>query len=480
MRDEVLETLAGEGVLLEPDAAKFILTKDDPLGFTRAALATMVQHPLILTLDDLRAAAPAAEVHRAVEAIIEQLPSPAPLRRDVGEIKVIRDITGNSCCEGNINDFSRYFNDRYNKIKAMLARRRELVGCLPIPRALRMAREVRIVAMVNEVRTTKNGHKLLEVEDDEGKCPVLILRDSPLINECVVPDEVVGIVGKTSQKGDMVVLNELIRPDIPLRGAGMRPSDSSSKVGFLSDVHVGSNTFLHRQWKNLTRWLNTEGRDEIQYLVLPGDVVDGIGIFPGQEEELEIEDVFQQYHALAEMLKDLPDSMRIVIQPGNHDAVRPAEPQPTFSKRLTEMFDSSVLFVGNPCQLEIEGRSVLSYHGRSIDDWVSSVQGLSYETPLDAMKEMLKRRHMAPIYGMKTPLAPEKEDHLVIQDVPDIFVAGHVHGAGFLDYRGVKVICASTWQAQTPFQRMHNFHPAPAIMPVVHLGTGTIDMMDFN
>jgi DNA polymerase II small subunit len=81
---------------------------------------------------------------------------------------------------------------------------------------------------------------------------------------------------------------------------------------------------------------------------------------------------------------------------------------------------------------------------------------------------------------MKTPLAPEKEDHLVIEDVPDIFVAGHVHGAGFLDYRGVKVICASTWQAQTPFQRMHNFHPAPAIMPVVHLGTGTIEMMDFN
>jgi len=217
----------------------------------------------------------------AVEDLIDQLPDPAPLRRDLGEIKVTRDITGNSTCEGDIIDFARYFNDRFRKIKGMLARRRELVGCLPVPRALRMSREVRMVVMVNEVRTTKNGHKLIEVEDDEGKCPVLILKDSPLINDSIVPDEVIGIVGKTSQKGDMVVLNELIRPDVPLRGAGMQPSDSSSKVGFLSDVHIGSNTFLHRQWNNMAHWLKTEGRDQIQYLVLPGDVVDGIGIFPG-------------------------------------------------------------------------------------------------------------------------------------------------------------------------------------------------------
>ena len=260
----------------------------------------------------------------------------------------------------------------------------------------------------------------------------------------------------------------------------MQPSDSSASVAFLSDVHVGSNTFLHQQWNNMIHWLRTEGRDRIHYLVLPGDIVDGIGVFPGQEDELEIENIFEQYGTLAEMLKEVPDDIRIVIQPGNHDAAQPAEPQPAFSKHISDMFDSSTLFVGNPCYLEIEDRTILSYHGRSIDDWISNVQGLSYDHPLEAMKEMLKRRHLAPIYGGKTPLAPEKEDYLVIDEVPDIFVAGHVHGAGFMDYRGVKVICASTWQAQTSFQRMHNFHPAPAKMPVVHLGTGMVDMLDFN
>jgi DNA polymerase II small subunit len=171
-------------------------------------------------------------VPEALEGGRDMRPAP-PARSRRGTSEILRDITGNSTCEGNIIDFARYFNDRFKKIKRILAQRRELVGCLPVPKALRYDREVRMVAMVNEVRTTKNGHKVLEVEDEEGRCPVLILKDSPMANECVVPDEVIGIIGKASTKGDMVVLNELIRPDLPMR-RGMRPIDSSSSVAFLS------------------------------------------------------------------------------------------------------------------------------------------------------------------------------------------------------------------------------------------------------
>jgi hypothetical protein len=78
------------------------------------------------------------------------------------------------------------------------------------------------------------------------------------------------------------------------------------------------------------------------------------------------------------------------------------------------------------------------------------------------MKEMLKRRHLASMYGGKTPLAPEPRDMMVIDTVPDIFVTGHVHGAGLSHYKGVRLINASTWQSQTSFQKMHNFTPDPA------------------
>lgn len=480
MRDSVLDTLANEGILLEPSAAELVLARSDPIDFVRSALASMPQQPLVLTVDDLRPFAE-APVFRTVPKALEEVRNlpPAPPPRDDGDVCILRDITGNSTCEGNIIDFARYFNDRFKKIKKILSGRREMVGCLPVPKATKYDREVKMIAMVNEVRPTKNGHKLLEVEDDEGRCPVLILKDSPLINESIVNDEVIGIVGKTSTKGDLVVMNELVRPDLPLRRT-MQPTDSWASVAFMSDVHIGSNTFLQKPWERMIQWLRTEGKDEVQYLVVPGDVVDGIGVFPGQEEELEIDDIFAQYEALVNHLKDVPDGIRVIVQPGNHDAVRPAEPQPTFPKDIAKLFDSSLTLVGNPCYLEIEGRKILSYHGRSLDDWIASVQGLSYNNPLEAMKEMLKRRHLAPIYGGRTPLAPEKEDFLVIDEVPDIFITGHVHGAGIGEYRGVKLICASTWQDQTPFQRMHNFNPDPAKLPVTHLGTGETRMLDFR
>jgi DNA polymerase II small subunit len=405
-------------------------------------------------------------------------PPPAPIRR--GDVKILKDITGNSTCEGNIIDFARYFNDRFQSIKRILLKRREMVGCVPIAKAMQLERDVKVIGIVNEVRTTKNGHKMIELEDEEGKGLALITKDSPLISEAVIPDEVIGIVGKVGKKGGMMVVTELIRPDVPITG-GMAPSDSSAQIAFLSDVHVGSLTFLKEKWARMIKWTKAEAvRENLCYVMVPGDCVDGIGIFPDQEEELEIEDVFEQYHSLAELLKDLPDHVQIIVQPGNHDAVRLAEPQPALPSEIAKMFDSSVIMVGNPCYLEIEGRVILSYHGRSMDDLVKSIPGMSYNTPIEGMKEMLRRRHLASTYGGKTAIAPEKKDHLVIDRVPDIFVTGHVHGAGVSEYRGVKLINASTWQDQTSYQRMHNFVPDPAKVPIVHLGTGRCVVKDFN
>jgi DNA polymerase II small subunit/DNA polymerase delta subunit B len=54
--------------------------------------------------------------------------------------------------------------------------------------------------------------------------------------------------------------------------------------------------------------LRTEGKDEVQYLVCP-DVVDGIACFPGQEEELEIDDIFAQYER-CQPPEDVPDGIR--------------------------------------------------------------------------------------------------------------------------------------------------------------------------
>src|SRR5947199_5998719 len=68
---------------------------------------------------------------------------------------------------------------------------------------------------------------------------------------------------------------------------------------------------------------------------------------------------------------------------------------------IQKLFDSNGIFAGNPSLLSLEGVRVLAYHGRSMDDLVSAIPGLSYQRPLDGMKAMLRLRHLAPIYGGK-------------------------------------------------------------------------------
>ena len=476
MRKEVLDSAARQRMFLSPDALELILCNNSPIDFAATVLSSLSKNAIFVTADDVRN-------FLTGESTVMTSPKPVvPKNKRQLDISVVpeTDITGESTCEGKIDDFAKYFKYRYFTLRKLLRERRDFAWAgLGIIDALNLDREVKIVGIVSEITLTKNGHRIMTIEDDTASCKLLITKDSPMINEIIVSDEVIGVTGKPSSKKDMIIVSELFRPEIQVEN--WKRSDSVGSIAFLSDVHVGSKTFMKKNWDRMVRWMRQNAYDnDIDYLVFPGDVVDGIGIFPGQIEELDVLDIFEQYELFAEYLKDLPDHVKMVVHPGNHDAVRPAEPQPALASLYTKTFDSNVMMVGNPVSLNVEGRTVLTYHGRSIDDWVSGVQQLSYDDPVRIMQEMLSRRHLAPIYGQKTALAPEKKDYMIIEKVPDIFVTGHVHGAGFVEYRGTKMINASAWQDQTEYQKSHNFNPKPAVMPIVHLGTGRTSMQDFN
>ena len=482
MKKRILQLLTEKGVLVDPEAAEALSGLKDPMACVESILNDADGRPLILTKEDVGDYASCAR-KPAPERVQEEGPAPrrvAAARPPAREVRVIRDITGDSTCVGEIMDFTKLFNDRYTSIKRMLAKRRELAGIVPISKAKKVQREVRIVGMLNETRTTKHGHTLLEIEDETDKVQVLVMKGPRRAGDGFIKDEVMGIAGSFSKDGEIIIAKEIVRPDVPLNSA-MTPNGSGGVMAFVSDIHVGSDTFLPDEWKRFMEWLKKSPvAKDIRYMVMPGDLVDGIGIYPGQEDELLIEDVFAQYSELAEMVKAIPDWIKVVMMPGNHDAVRLAEPQPALPKDVQTMFDSNILFVGNPCYLEVEGRVILAYHGRSMDDYIKNVPGLDYAHPLEVMREMLRRRHMAPVYGERTALAPEKKDYLVIDQVPNIFVTGHVHKCGIAEYRGIKLINASAWQSQTDFQRMHNQVPDPAKVPMIDLGNGEMWVEDFS
>ena len=417
-----------------------------------------------------------------------------PLAKEYApEIKILKDVTGNSTCEGTTQDFAKLFKNRYTILHKILQnQRRELMNALPINRIKKSAtNDVQLIGIVKSVRTTNNGHRLIEIEDETGEAPLIALKTSPdilqIANE-VVLDEIIGVNGKLSKNGDLIIIQNIIFPDISIQH-NKQKSEVPICAAFLSDIHMGSKMFLEDQWHAFLKWINgnlgnSRQKDvagKVKYLVIPGDIVDGIGIYPNQEKELSIKDIYRQYEALALQMQQIPDHISIIIQPGNHDAVRPAEPQPAFAKEIQSLFSGKdVHFVGNPCYFSLHSVEVLSYHGQSLLDYATNIQHLRYNEPIEIMKVMLKKRHLAPIYGGYTPLAPEHLDHMIIDKVPDIFVTGHVHLAALDDYRGVTLINASSWQAQTTYQKMLNFVPDSAKLPIVDLKTGSATTMDFS
>src|SRR5467141_506712 len=356
MREELLAFVSQRGTLLEPDAVEFLLSQRDPIARLEGFLVTCQETPFVVTLENVmqageiaRAAAKKVQARPNLPALSAVVSVPASFRR-LGEpagdghpdVRILRDITGRSTCEGTLEDFTRYFRHRFQVLRGMLRQRRELAGAQDIAKARRSTREVRIIGMVADIRTTKNGHRIIEIEDELERIAVLLPAESAVAQEPVVSDEVLGVVGKVNAKG-LVIAASLVRPDLPT----MKPfpvTPGHARVAFMSDIHVGSRTFLEEKWSKVSEWLGSadEVARSIRYLVVSGDVVDGIGVYPRQDEELTIDDIYGQYEALARMISALPDRLSVVLLPGNHDAVRPAEPQPSFPNSIQKLFDSNV------------------------------------------------------------------------------------------------------------------------------------------
>jgi len=344
--------------------------------------------------------------------------------------------------------------------------------------------------MITDKRESKQ-RILLTVEDFQANATVLVPRNSPqeLFKKAqlLLPDQIICLsVRKT--RSNLLIVEDIILPDV-----APRPQHKAAVPVYAvltSDMHVGSAKFQRDAFNRFVLWLNGKYGNErmkeiashVKYVLIAGDIVDGIGVYPNQINELEIKDIYEQYRLAAQYIEQIPDYIEVIVIPGNHDATRKALPQPAIPNDFLEPLEEArqIYSFGNPCTLNIHGVEVLMYHGRSLDDLVSTVPGIEYEHPEKAMTLLLQSRHLAPLYGGKTPLSPENRDFLVIERVPEIFHAGHVHVLGYSNYRGVLIINSGAWQEQTEYMRRLGFVPTPGKVPVVNLQTLEVMTIPFS
>ena len=399
-----------------------------------------------------------------------------------------------------VSDFTEHFKARYMAIKSILQGHNELENLMLINKIPPNSKNISIIGIVYEKRITKNKNIMLNVEDLTGRISVVVNSSKKeLVEKCsqVVPDEVLGF--RCSGNSEVLFANDIIFPDIE-NGFNKRRTESEEYAVFISDIHVGSNTFLEKNLLKFIDWINgnsgTQEQQEmvkkIRYLFITGDTVDGVGVYPGQEDRLDIKDIKLQYDKLAEYLGKIKKDITIIMCPGQHDCVRVHEPQPPVGEDFAEKLYKieNTVIVSNPSWIEV-GRSennpgvlVLMYHGASFHPLISEISELRFGKanlyPTKVIKHWLKKRHLGPPHSTTTHIPIVGEDPFVITEVPDILVTGDMHRADVANYKGVMMINSSCWQSQTEFEVKVGNTPDPCKAIIVNLKTWEVKIMDFS
>jgi DNA polymerase II small subunit len=493
----IVRELARRGYNAEREAVTLLAGAADPATALDAAVEMAPDDALRLTTDHVRSALAPADADTSVstpsdtDAIsVEYSDTPVETKgysagaspRQPEPPDVAGDVTGRSTGTGEYDDFVSVFRDRYERLSGQLRGR---VNHRPVSAIDDMpgGSDVATIGLVNDLRSSANGHRIIELEDTTGTFPCLITKDrdiADLVDELLL-DECVAVEGTLSDDAGIVFVDALYFPDIP-RTYRPNTADRHVQAALVSDIHVGSQEFMADAWERFADWLHTEAATAVEYLLIAGDMVEGVGVYPDQDEELDIVDIYDQYKRFSEHLKSVPGDIEVVMIPGNHDAVRLAEPQPAFDEELRDIMSAhDARIVGNPSTVTVGGVSVLMYHGVSLDELIAELpeRKASYDHPHRAMYHLLKKRHVAPKYGGHMRLAPEERDYLVIEDVPDVFHTGHVHKLGYGKYHNVLAVNSGCWQAQTAFQKSVNIDPDAGFAPIVDLDTLDLTVRKF-
>lgn len=397
--------------------------------------------------------------------------------------KIIFDPTSKITTGEGVKGYNALFSSRFNKLKRIISDRPEsrMLKSIASVKTVKSDDDMYVCGLVTTRNTERNITKLA-IEDPSGSIEGIVF-DTELqkTTGSLLSDQFVMVrIGFGKNAG--FIIKDLILPDIPDQTSNR--SETETYAVFLSDLHIGSKYFMEEEFTEFVSWLSSPDpvARKIRFVLICGDLVDGVGIYPNQDKELVCQTIEEQLKKVEELLDKIPNYIKIFIMPGNHDPGRRALPQPAIPKKYNpSLWEKENMFmVGNPSIVSLNGVKVMMFHGQSIDDIVKTTPGLSYDKPTNVMRHLLRARHLSPIYGSQTPIAPEIEDLMVIDEIPDIFHVGHVHRAELDMYKGILLLNSGSWQKQTPFQASVGMTPNPGIALMVNLKTFKVYHENYN
>lgn len=394
-----------------------------------------------------------------------------------------------------VKDFVTYFRNRLGLMSKFIQQHADMKKLVSINKISGNTQGCSIIGIVSDKRITKNKNILLEVEDLTGSIRVLINKNKPELYEeaqDIALDSVMGFRG--GGNGEIIFANKIVFPDLML--PERKRSNKEEIALFIGDLHVGSENFMEESFLRFVDYLNGNVPDtpevkKIKYLFVAGDIIAGAGIYQGQEDDLNIEGVEEQYEKAAELFSRIRKDITIIICPGNHDAMRIMEPQPVLDEKYASSLCDlkNVVLVRNPSNVLIgknesfSGLNVLLYHGYSFHYYADNIPSLLEEKaknkPEMIMKFLLKNRHLAPSHS-STLYFPSKEDPFLLKEAPDIFLVGHTHKSTVSYYNNIFLVSCSCWESKTSFQEKMGNEPDYCKVPALNLKTRSVKILDFE
>ncbi|MBR4686104.1 MAG: DNA polymerase II small subunit, partial [Candidatus Methanomethylophilaceae archaeon] len=104
MREQVLSAAASRGIFFSPDALEMILSNNEPMEFTNTVFSHLAKNTMFVSKQDIMDCI-------AGDKILHESPKEIkPKNKFTSDISIVNgtDVTGQSTCEGKVNDFAQY------------------------------------------------------------------------------------------------------------------------------------------------------------------------------------------------------------------------------------------------------------------------------------------------------------------------------------------------------------------------------------